>query len=486
MSSGGVRIQGAAGLYANPFIGWSISLEDAALSGLAEALDGELMRARLQARLRLRLGGGWSVTRCAIVRWRHRPGTRASIQYRLDVNDGGTRHWHGLMASGSLFSGGKARRLEKTLQPRTVGPDALLPGRALAALYEPETRLLWQFFPFDRALPNLKAVIAQALPLREQLLAPTFGDAVVELRPVRFRPGIGCTLHARDAAGRGLYIKVYPPGQAAGAFDRFRTLCRAWSGSIAADGPTAIGPRWCCDALDALASPVAEGVVLTDLAPAGPAAPRSAVGRQQSLAAPAAQVADALLGLHRSDLRGLQRRPADQVVASARQAAERIARVLPDQAQPLRDLLHALRPLATPGPVVPTHGDLKPEHVFIRAGQVQLIDLDDAVLAEPLQDLAMLVSRLDGIMIEHADAYAGHGGPARVDGAAQAGLSELRDTLLARYLERMPDAWSARRLALHRVSALLLVALHFVQHLKPDWPLLVDRVLRHAWTLLRE
>ena len=156
-----------------------------------------------------------------------------------------------------------------------------------------------------------------------------------------------------------------------------------------------------------------------------------------------------------------------------------------------RDPVHGVWAIATYDLVkhVSTHprqyssaGGIRPDH----PGTAQLIDLDDAVLAEPLQDLAMLVSRLDGIMIEHADAYAGHGGPARVDGAAQAGLSELRDTLLARYLERMPDAWSARRLALHRVSALLLVALHFVQHLKPDWPLLVDRVLRHAWTLLRE
>lgn len=95
--------------------------------------------------------------------------------------------------------------------------------------------------------------------------------------------------------------------------------------------------------------------------------------------------------LHASDARPAKRRDARRVARSVRRKAEDVARVdatLGREVARVADRLEA----ATPGEpeLVPSHGDLGPANVLIRASGPALVDFDRLQVADPLRDLTYL------------------------------------------------------------------------------------------------
>lgn len=120
-------------------------------------------------------------------------------------------------------------------------------------------------------------------------------------------------------------------------------------------------------------------------------------------------------------------------------------------------------------PLGPIHGDLKPDHIFLDGDRTTFIDLDRAVLGDPVRDPAHLVAYLLGrVGLDAAP-------PARTEAAAVAFVEE--------YFRSAPAAWRTR-FPLHAAGALLEVAAGAFWRQEPGWREEIPRIVAAAHNAL--
>jgi predicted transcriptional regulator len=102
----------------------------------------------------------------------------------------------------------------------------------------------------------------------------------------------------------------------------------------------------------------------------------------------------------------------------------------------------------------PSHGDLKPDHVFLADGEVIFVDLDSMALGDPARDAAHFCSYV----------AAGVGLEALPPGTGRRLAREFADE----YFAHVPEAWR-RQFGLHLAGALIEVACGIFRHQEPWW-----------------
>jgi len=159
---------------------------------------------------------------------------------------------------------------------------------------------------------------------------------------------------------------------------------------------------------------------------------------------------------------------ADQL-EDVRLAAGLVAWACPDASAAVAEITAAVVDGLSDAPPAPIHGDLKTDHVFLSGDGVTFIDLDSAVLGDPVRDPAHLFA--------YVTSQVGLEGmpPERARAAAQ--------TFVEEYFRHVPTAWR-RRFPLHCAGALVEVASGIFRRQDPQWQEKVAAVIAEARTCL--
>jgi Ser/Thr protein kinase RdoA (MazF antagonist) len=240
-------------------------------------------------------------------------------------------------------------------------------------------------------------------------------------KPVRYRPAIRATarvrVRARDTAtGRveeqSVYAKVYD--------DPEKGRLASWAqrelhDQVANSGSpfTVAQPIAYADELRTL---VQGGVIGTSL---------KTLLRQQGDPTPSVRAtARAVAEFHQLAATASPRRT-QETTRPLRNAQEWLRSARPDLARTVAGILDVVTVGLGGVPPMPTHGDLKPQHVLLNGDRVALIDFDDLAEGDPWADVANLVAQLALTRSED-----------RARTAVQVFLEE--------YLARVPASWRSR------------------------------------------
>lgn len=324
-----------------------IAIDDPALPGLADLTADGLRR----------ITGADDVS---LMRLRYRAGHRAILHLATGNGAGGRQ------GSVWFFQGDKARRLAK---------------RAAGACYDERTAALYQAFPNDHRLPQIRAFLDSSATKLRPLLGG-FPEGQPEL--LRYRPGLSCTFRCAVTGGDTVFVKLI------GDENPVRlALMNERMSSLLAGSPVLVAPVIGTDT----------GLFAISYSKA-PGTPLDAALAQSGGIEPIQQALDALRLFWRLDFtpvrhlsrQSLLQRAAECValvsvtVPACREAAERIRSRLDDQNPHL-----GCRPI---------HADIKLEHLFLAGGATTLIDTESVSLGPPDYDLAQLCGRLWQAQIE--------------------------------------------------------------------------------------
>jgi aminoglycoside phosphotransferase (APT) family kinase protein len=403
------------------------------LPGLALLLDGQSFAERLNR----------SLPELESVRGptylRHKPGTSCIAAYAAE-EDGRPVS---LYAKAFRPADG-AKRLKAMRRAKATGHRPLAWDDAEIAVCP---------FPVDLELPTLAAL--DAAPSREALLRKVMGPAAAGLgdhllalhhRPER-RFVARLEGHAGDAA-----IKLH----AAAGFAAAKPAAKAF-----ASHDNLLVPRM-------LGRSHRHGVVVSewlvgDSLDTLPQAPSAAAAACRAIGA-------ALATLHAQAPAALRRRARDEVVRRILAVSAYLGVLIPAQAPRLdtlgRRLAAALHGL--PDTSCGIHGDFHPHQVLLRGDVVVILDLDEAVLGDPADDLGTFLAHLE--RTASGPAAPGPMGDPRV----------ARDALLAGY----DAAGMGPRVDVATAAALFLLAPHPFRARESEWPLRIDGLVTRAEGLL--
>ena len=434
-------------------------LRDASLPHLAQALD---VKTVIRA-CRALLGNdkGVRVGACRVSKLRYRRGRRAIIQYEITLRTGDGRErsvWLAgyQYASRERFQAG-VRRLERLLANH--GTDGgMLPGIAIEPL-----QLLLLRFPYDRRLPALMSVyfnIEQLLGDRLEALLGSKSWKIENLdcRPVRWRVGLSAvariSLTARhqvsgETAQRELYLKHDPSRQQNQAESRLAALQND-RGLPFALCPTVLSlPR---QGLSVQAA--AAGVSL-----------EARLARGTASSVDANRIATLLARWHSGGEPMQRPYPKEKFESVLERSVRVLSAATPENGERLQRLAASIRLQMLHRLQCPAHLDLKPEHIFIDAQKITLIDMDSAADADPMLDIAILYARLR------------HG--QELYGSPRAASRSFANQLIRTYASSVPPSWWYNFRVCY-AWALLKVAVHLFACQRPAWPRLSARFLREA------
>ena len=409
---------------------------------------------------------------CIPFRFRCRQsGSRCVLQYTLRIVDPSTgRRWD-QWATGLLYAReGEAVRRWRELQ--ATEPYAEIPERWLTfepVAFIPDLEMVVEVFPYDPRLPNLSPVMGGALrgiePLLLARLESTGGGPwhVTErtIEPTRYRTELGAALRytiwaraARAARTETLrcYVKVYRNERGRETFDLLRSLSERpahGAGAYAIVGAIAYMSELRTLVLEEAPGAPLQQVLLHLADPAGAV---------RAVARAAAAFNQDHLGIPRRES------VADQL-DDLRLASTLVQWACPEASADVTAMTAALAQGLGDVPPAPIHGDLKPDHIFLSGDRVMFIDLDSAVLGDPVRDPAHLFAYiaarvgLDSLSPEQARA------------AATAFAEE--------YFRHVPKPWR-QRFPLHCAGALIEVASGIFRRQEPQWPEKVTAVIEMA------
>lgn len=411
---------------------------DHALPGLNDALDAVSVARALRQKAGSILPD-IDVSSCRVQRFRYRRGERAVVLYEVASADNArTRQ----LFTGYLYRGRKAFRLADELQRGNVGGAAQAP-----IAYLPECDLFVQVFPYDRKLPGLRCLhdgrMLLDLPGQPEI-AKRIATRDVDVE--RYRPGLCATLRVREAVGSepmeraDYFLKISSQEPAAAVFKNQNRLAQ-WMKDHRA-GMTLNAPVACCERTNTVVFRSAEGLCLADILRGG----QSSLDHARGLAV-------ALNALHTArpdDFPGTRsRRHVDQL----ERAATQIAWSNPEAGRLASGLVERI----AQAPVTlraPTHGDLKPEHIFIGGASTTLIDNESMSLGDPAFDLGRLIARIEA----QQPCDLRHPNRNRI----------FIQTLLASYRSIAPRA-AASNIREGLAAGRLRLALHWLQGLYDGW-----------------
>lgn len=403
----------------------------------------------------------FALAHCAIDRFRYRPGKRAIVLYALDLVDLDTGVKTQQWVAGSVFAGGKARRLHAESLTADAGAATsqrqALPRMSLLN----ELDMLLEWFPHDRHLPQLAAVLGGVhhglmATLAQVLAARGTPAPTIALRPRRYRPGISTTFsaHAQTScaatAGPALaYIKLTNPTEDPASARDWQALRTAMAAGI--DAP-AIPEIWSIGSESSLLAiaPVT-GRPLDDLLAHG--AGTDAI---------AGQCARAVYGLNSSDVALSRNRPLPDALKRMERGCDMLAWAAPGQTARLVAIHNTACSSLSETELRPAHLDLKTEHIFIADARTSFIDLDSAAASDPVLDAAQLAARLDILPFQ--------------TGAEGAAIRQFKAGFLDAYFSLAPAHWRGNFAPAYAVAAIK-TALYFLQHLDARFPERLDTIL---------
>jgi len=333
-----------------------------------------------------------------------------------------------------------------------------------AVSFVDEMELLVQWYPADRHLPDIAAILAGAhleftRPLVEAYGADPAAAATPEIRSMRYRPGESGTLKISVPGVPAVFVKVYRH------FDA-DAVQRPWS--TLGEAATASG--------GAFAVPPVAGVVAERRALAILPAPGRALDHLLAEGAYPADLArravDAILAFQRSGAVLERQWNVEDSMQGFRRAAGFVCWGEPSFAPRIERLGAEIERRFRQTVLRPAHLDLKPDHLFVdEAGLATFIDVDSAGMADPMLDPAHLVARLDLAPVP--------------DAASGAPAAAFRQAFLTRMRAEYPADLRANFAPAYALGAIK-VALFQFQHLRPGWRASIDTILNRIETELAD
>lgn len=113
----------------------------------------------------------------------------------------------------------------------------------------------------------------------------------------------------------------------------------------------------------------------------------------------------------------------------------------------------------------PTHRDMKPEHVLLDGGVTAFVDLDSCAAADPVLDVALMLTR-----------FAGACGP---DDVTKRQMDTFAAAFSDEYFASVPSTWRARLPACY-ASSLVEVAADMFHRQEAEWRLRVRELVQSA------
>ena len=467
---------------------------DPSFPGLEVASNPELMREVFRKHLRPLGKKAYRVQECRIVRLRHQQAFRRVLQYALRIEEPGTGREWSQWVTGTMYAGGRTRGLWEELRRSKSGGEVLdassafapfrwirkkrwrsEPGRKTLDAYSafapffyiPDLNMWVQVFPFDRRLLALPLLMEGPPPQLEPLLLARFGpgDWQIEawdVEPVRYLAEMRATLRlavrVRDATTgraeeRRFYAKIYHDKEKGEqTYWLLRTL---WDkASAGGEGFTVGRPIAYLSGLRTLIQEEVSGTPFRDV-----------LLRDDEATPVVRKVARALAALHLDHGVTLRYRLPwkEKEVATLERVGELLQRVCPHLRPTIEETVSAIVAGFEEVPTGPIHGDFRPDHIILDGDRVVLLDLDDFAEADPVLDVARILSYLVNAapLLQHRRARA----------AAQ--------TFVAEYFAHVPEAWRAR-LPLHYAGALLKTAGAVFRRQATDWPDKIEALVEEA------
>jgi hypothetical protein len=440
---------------------------DAALPGLADALDGDRMVRALSA-LVPPVGTDGSDRRriraCEVIRVKYRPGTSAVIGYRISTEDSGDGVAPEHVACGAMYPAAEARRRYEKAATAPRADGGLLPA---VSLIDGLDMILW-VFPTDRTLEALP-LLADFQRLRDEPLArlarQRWGErcriAGVSPRVVSYVPEHTCSVRAEvrleDGDGGALRPwSVFAKTRYDGAgSETFRVMRDLWASAAHVRGEIGLArPLEYDPAHRLLWQEAVDGEPLPD----GPTRRTAALlGR-------------ALAAFHGTGIGSAREVGLSGILDGLEQAARMVGLVRPQGHERANAIVGRLRARAGTlrrGPRVTLHGDLHGRNVLIRGDRVTLIDLDRVSEGPPVAELGSLAAE-----IVYRSARASRGLEA---------ATPLLDALVSSYRRYAMWAVPAAEVDWYTAAALLGERiLRCLTSLKPGWTEIVDELIEYA------
>ena len=434
-------------------------LQDASLPHLERALNGETIGRYCRGLAHPEKG--IRISSCRVLRLRYRRGRRAIIQYEITlVHADGSKQSLWLAgyqyASRERFETG-VRRLERLLANHGDDGD-MLPGIAIESL-----QLLLLRFPYDRRLPALMSFYFNIEQLLKDRLALLFGSdnwklESLDCRPVRWRVGLSAvaqiSLVARHVASgetseRELYLKHDPSLAQNDAESRLAALEKDRG------LPFALCP--------AVLSLPRQGLSV-QVAAAGLSL-ETRLARGMTTSADANRLATLLARWHTSGELMHRPYPKEKFESVLERSVRVLSAATPENGDRLQKLAASIRLQMLHRLQCPTHLDLKPEHIFLDAEKITLIDMESAADADPMLDIAILFARLR------------HG--QELYDSPKAACRSFANQLIRAYAPQVPPSWWYNFRVCY-AWAVLKIAVHLFACQRPAWQRLAGRFLREA------
>jgi streptomycin 6-kinase len=435
-----------------------LPLADPSFPQLQVVSDPESMREVFQKHLRPLNNKAYDVRDCRISRIRYRRGDRCVLQYTLRLAEANTGSERIQWVTGVMYADDKARRKWEKLRVSYPKEISGLISTFEPFSFIPDLGMLVQVFPYDRRLPTLPLLIADPLPELESPLLARFGSGnwrteVWNVEPVRYRAGLGAALRLTvqgqdDASGRRMerrfYAKVY---RDEGRGQQTHQVLRALQKQACTNGEgfTVARPLAYLSDLRALILEEAPGRPLDEIL-LREGDPTEAVRR----------VAQALAAFNQGDTPETTRPHllADQVAVLER-ARRLLGWACPHLRVDVESIIEGVLAGLQEVPLMPTHRDLKADHIFVDGERTIFIDLDSFAKADPVLDPAHLLARLSAM-------------PALFPVPRHRARAAARE-FAEEYFSHVPGAWQDR-LPFHYAGTLLEVAHGFFRRQAPDWP----------------
>jgi hypothetical protein len=447
---------------------------------LGRASDSELMREVFQRHLYCLGGKAYRVRDCRISGIRYRRGKRCLLRYTLRLEEPATGRERDQWVTGTMYSGDRTRRrwekLRQTKPPTEVTKTEMLgaasPACAPTFSYLPDPEMLVQVFPYDYRLEALPLLMAGPTPELEPPLLAGFGEGewrteAWDTELVQYQPESKATLRltvrARDAISgrsqeRRFYAQVYPSESR--AEQTHQVLQALWDKAGVVGDTDFIGAR-----------PIAylSGLrtLLQEEVPGTPLLNLLLHWEEEALPA-IRRAAKALASLHLGHVDTPRRHDLRDEVADLEENGEVLKWACPNLRPNIENIIDAvvagLEDLEEV-PQAPTHLDFAFDHVMVEGDRLALIDLDSLAEADPVLDVAILLTHLTTfslITVLHRD---------RAQVAARVFVEE--------YFAYVPEAWHARLSLLYADSVIQTAAGIFITQ-QPDWSDKVELLIEEA------
>jgi hypothetical protein len=387
----------------------------------------------------------WIVESCT-VDFARQASSRALLQYTLQLRKSDTGAMRSQVVTGVTYDDGRAPRILARVRRAGLRVIATADLTMLAVAYVPELHLLVQVFPYDYRLPALAELMQGQPPAVAAALAAEMQSGDWRLEPweaetlryrVDMRAMVRLDVRAREAESgretrRRVYAKIYRDAeQGERAYEVQRAL---WQRTSADDvGFVVARPLAYLDQLRTMLLDEINGVRFLD------------VLRSQDAAPPGVRrVARAAAGLHQlkldASLTARERPPRDEL-SRLEATTKRLHAAVPDLDQTVAAVSGAIAANLGDGPSALTHFDLKPDHFLLNDDHVGLLDFDKLVVADPMVDVAGLLTHLGK---ERGQSQRRH---ERTEAITRAFVEE--------YFSHVPAAWYDRLPAFYALTLLV-------------------------------